>query len=196
MIDRLNGTLVEKTPATAVVTTGGVGFRVQIAVSTFDALPPEGEPVLLFTHLAVKEDDLTLYGFSTPEERSVFQRLIQVNGVGPRIAISALGGLSLPDLKQAIAEGDHKRLTAIPGIGKKMAERLVVELRDTFEKETAFASSQPESSLSAGPERDALLALVALGHKQQEARQMIENVQKHGEVKSVEELIRRALGGT
>ncbi len=194
MIDRLQGTLIEKEPASAVIVTGGVGFRIQIALSTYDALPPEGEEVLLVTHLAVKEDDLTLYGFSTPEERRVFLRLIQVNGVGPRIAISALGGMSLPELKQAIAQGDHKRLTAISGIGKKMAERLVVELRDAFEKESVVTLGSATASPPSGPERDALMALVALGHKQQDARQMIEKVLAGGHVESVEELVRRALG--
>lgn len=195
MIDRLQGTLLEKTPTYAVVSTGGIGLMVHVALTTFDTLPSEGESVLLLTHLAVKEDDLTLYGFSTAEERTVFRRLIQVNGVGPRIAMAALGGLSLTAFKQAIVEGDHKKLTAIPGIGKKMAERLVVELRDVFGKEAlAFTGTSPAAKPS-GPERDAILALVALGHKQQDAQKMIEKVQKSGAKQTVEDLVRLALGG-
>jgi Holliday junction DNA helicase RuvA len=195
MIDRIQGALLEKSPSHAVVAAGGIGLFIHIALGTYDVLPGEGEEVRLFTHLAVKEDDLTLYGFYQAGDREVFLRLIQVNGVGPRIAMAALSGLSARDLKQAIAGGDHKRLTSIPGIGKKMAERLVVELRDKFEDPGGMALPETPAAPS-GPERDALLALIALGHKQQDARKMIENARKPGGGDSVEDLVRRALGGS
>lgn len=196
MIETLTGLLKDKTPTHVVVETGGVGFFLPIPLSSHDALPPPGNSVTVFTHLAVKEDDLTLYGFASQRERSLFRKLIQVSGIGPKIAMTALSGLSARDLQNAIVGGDTQRLSGISGIGKKMAERLVVELKDKFDAAEVVESGGTEPPV-AGNQRDAVLALVALGYKQQDARKLLQKaVSGQGEEDlPVEELVRRALGG-
>lgn len=195
MIETLTGTLKDKTPTHAVVETGGLGFFLPMPLSSHDALPLPGASVTLHTHLAVKEDDLTLYGFATPEERTLFRKLIQVSGIGPKIAITALSGLSARDLRRAIVQGDTKRLSGISGIGKKMAERLVVELKDKFDAGEVMEAGSAEPP-PRGNQRDAVLALVALGYKQQEASKLLAKVKDADrDSLSVEELVRQALGG-
>jgi len=139
----------------------GVGYELDVPMSTFYSLPATGESVTLYTHLAVKEDSHSLYGFATLEERSAFRQLIRISGVGPRTALSVLSGLSVAELAQAVATQDQGRLTRVPGIGKKTAERLLLELKDKL-KETALA---------VGGERagDVVHALVALGYSEKEA---------------------------
>lgn len=195
MIETLTGILKDKTPTHSIVETGGIGFFLPMPLSSHDVLPLPGQTVTVYTHLAVKEDDLTLYGFATPAERSLFRKLIQVSGIGPRIAITALSGMSATDLQNAILQGDTKRLSSISGIGKKMAERLVVELKDKFDAADKIAS---EAALPAtgGNQRDAVLALIALGYKQQEAGKLLDKAVKPDEQNlPVEEMVRRALGG-
>jgi Holliday junction DNA helicase RuvA len=195
MIECLEGILSDKSTTHAVVVTGGVGFYLPIPLSSYDQLPLPGNSVKLLTHLAVKEDDLTLYGFATESERFLFRKLIQVSGIGPKLAMTALSGLSPRDLKSSIIQGDVKRLSSISGIGKKMAERLVVELRDKFDAGDILESSSGEPAPS-GPERDAILALIALGYKQQEAKKLLSKVLASAAPDTpVEELIRKALGG-
>lgn len=195
MIDFVAGRLVEKNPASAVVQCGGIGLELLIPLSSFDALPPLGQEVKLHSLLVVREDALTLYGFAKLSERRLFELLIQVSGIGPKLALTALSGLPLADLQTAITQGDVKRLSSISGIGKKMAERMVVELRDKLE--IAATGSGGHAATPAGPTRDAMLALVALGYKQQEAVKLLEKVKagSAGDNRSVEELVRLALSG-
>lgn len=196
MIETLTGLLKDKTPTHAVLETGGIGFFLPMPLSSHDALPLPGNTVTVFTHLAVKEDDLTLYGFATPEERELFRKLITVSGIGPKIAITALSGLSARDLRHAIVQGDTKRLSGISGIGKKMAERLVVELKDKFDAGDLLEAGSETPAPPRGQQRDAVLALVALGYKQQEAHKLLSKLSEADrETLSVEELVRRALGG-
>jgi len=195
MIETITGTLKEKTATYAVVETGGIGFHLPMPLSSYDALPLPGETVTLHTHLAVKEDDLTLYGFATPDERALFRKLIQVSGIGPKIAMTALSGLPPRDLRNAILGGDTKRLSSISGIGKKMAERLVVELKDKFDAADKLEAGSAEGPVK-GHRRDAVLALVALGYKQQDARRLLEKaIPADQKDLPVEEMVRRALGG-
>ncbi|MEX2607100.1 MAG: Holliday junction branch migration protein RuvA [Kiritimatiellia bacterium] len=196
MIECISGRLVEKSPTHAVIQTGGIGFHLPIPLSSYDALPLPGEEVKLFTYLVVREDSLTLYGFAGLEDRGMFERLIQVSGIGPKLALTALSGLPLRDLKRAIADGDVKRLSSISGIGKKMAERMVVELRDKLGAAETLELRSGDPGLSSNL-RDAILALVALGYKQQEARKLLEKVQQTSpDNLEVEELVRKALSGS
>lgn len=193
MIEFLEGTLVEKYPTHIVLQCGGIAFRLPIPLCAHDQLPAPGHTTRVLTHLAVREDDLTLFGFSTEDERLMFERLILVSGIGPKLALTALSGMSIRELKTAIVEGDIKRLSSISGIGKKTAERIVIELRDKIGKAEIMELSSGE-----GPGntrlRDAILALVALGFKQQDAKSLIDKVPGRDDPEvSVDELIRRAL---
>jgi len=157
----LTGKLAAKHPPQVLVDVGGVGYEVDVPMSTFYALPSTGEMVTLHTHLVVREDAHTLYGFGTPEERAVFRQLIRIAGIGARTALSVLSGLSVADLAQAVALQEAGRLTKIPGIGKKTAERLLLELKGKL----AEATAKPVASASA----DILNALVGLGYSEKEA---------------------------
>ena len=193
MIHFVEGILVSKTPELAVVQCGGFGLSLLIPLSSYEKLPSEGQQVKLRTHLAVREDDLTLYAFSSESEHSIFLKLVGVSGIG----LSILSGMSVRDLKTALIDGDVKRLSSISGIGKKTAERMVVELRDKFsEADITELSSGPEAGPEAMRMRDAVLALVALGYKQQDARKMIEQLPESKDVSvPIEDLVRKALAG-
>jgi Holliday junction DNA helicase RuvA len=175
MIVFLRGILAEKTPQSAVVEAGGVGYLATIPLSTFDRLPDVGESVKLFTEHVVREDDELLFGFATEEERSLYRLLVSVNGVGPKLAISVLSGISPRDFTAAVQMGDVRRLSAISGVGKKIAERLVHELKNSLGGlEPLFAGGGAQGLPFAGSpadprERDAAGALGALGYKPQEA---------------------------
>ena len=162
MIGRLQGRLVAKHPPQVVLDVAGVGYEVDVPMSTFYSLPGTGEPVTLYTHLVVREDAHTLYGFGTLEERSAFRQLIRISGVGARTALSVLSGLSVNDLAHSVAAQDHARLTKIPGIGKKTAERLLLELRGKLAEASAALPQDPGS--------DVVNALLALGYSDKEAR--------------------------
>jgi Holliday junction DNA helicase RuvA len=163
MISRIAGTLMEKHPPQVVVMTNGIGYEIDVPMSTFYNLPRTGEPVELLTHLVVREDAHLLFGFLTANERSAFRTLLKVNGVGPKVALAVLSGLSVEDLALAVAAQDATRLTKVPGVGRKIAERLVLELRD---KLPATAASQPAAAKSSS---DVLNALLALGYNDREA---------------------------
>jgi Holliday junction DNA helicase RuvA len=162
MIGQLKGRLAAKHPPQVVVDVGGVGYEVDVPMSTFYNLPAAGEPVTLYTHLVVREDAHTLYGFGMLEERSAFRQLIRISGVGARTALAVLSGLSVADLAQAIAMQDASRLTKVPGIGKKTAERLLLELKGKLAEPLAAPAA-------AGAASDILNALVALGYSEKEA---------------------------
>ncbi len=171
MIGRIHGTLMEKNPPQVVVMAGGVGYEIDVPMSTFYHLPRTGEPVELLTHLVVREDAHLLFGFLTAGERVAFRQLLKVSGVGPKVALAVLSGLSVDDLAIAIAAQDAARLTKVPGVGKKTAERLVLELRDKLP--TAAASVRSEAS----PARsDVVNALLALGYNDREAQAAVKQL--------------------
>ena len=164
MIGRIEGTLVEKNPPQVVVMSHGVGYEIDVPMSTFYGLPRTGETVTLLTHLVVREDAHLLYGFSTASERTAFRQLLKISGVGPKVALSVLSGLSVDDLAVAVASQDASRLTKIPGIGKKTAERLVLELRDKLP--VAVTATAAQASAAGG---EVISALLALGYNEREA---------------------------
>ena len=163
MIGRISGTLVEKVPPQVVVMAAGVGYEIDVPMSTFYNLPRTGEAVELLTHLVVREDAHLLYGFLTAGERTAFRQLLKVSGVGPKVALAVLSGLSVDDLAAAVATEDAARLTRVPGIGKKTAERLVLELRDKL------PSVLPAGKTAAQHSPDVLNALLSLGYNAREA---------------------------
>lgn len=197
MIAYLKGILAEKEPSRVVVECGGVGYECAISLTTYERLPATDGAVKLFTHHEVREDAQLLFGFATEPERDMFRTMIGVSGVGPKLALSVLSGLSLGDLQLAIAQGDAKRLATIKGVGKKTAERLVVELKDKVNPIEALArSSAAATKEQGGVLRDAMLALTALGFAEDAARQMVERVlEADPGVSSVEAAIRQALKG-
>lgn len=160
MIGRLTGRLVAKHPPQVLVEVGGVAYEVDVPMSTFYGLPATGEPVTLYTHLSIREDAHTLYGFATLEERAAFRQLIRISGVGARTALSVLSGLSVADLAQAVALQEAGRLVKVPGIGKKTAERLLLELKGKL----APVPGAPQKAAS-----DVLNALLSLGYSEKEA---------------------------
>jgi Holliday junction DNA helicase RuvA len=164
MIGRLSGRLVEKSPPQVLVDVGGVGYEVDVPMSSFYHLPGLGEPVTLLTQFIVREDAQVLFGFLTAEERSAFRLLIRISGIGPRTALSVLSGLSVVDLAQAVSLQETGRLVKIPGIGKKTAERLLLELKGKL-GDTLVAPAQVTDAAQA----DILQALVALGYNDREA---------------------------
>ena len=163
MIGRIAGMLVEKSPPRVVVLVHGVGYEIDVPMSTFYHLPRTGEAVELLTHLIVREDAHLLYGFLTAGERNAFRQLLKVSGVGPKVALAVLSGLSVEDLAAAVAAEDAGRLTRVPGIGKKTAERLLLELRDRL------ASALPAAKASSPHASDVLNALLSLGYNDREA---------------------------
>jgi Holliday junction DNA helicase RuvA len=165
MIGRLSGILLEKNPPQILVDCGGVGYEVDVPMSTFYNLPSAGEKVVLLTHLAVREDAHLLYGFGSAEERSVFRQLIKISGIGARTALAILSGMSVADLSQAITLQEAGRLTRIPGIGKKTAERLLLELKGKLGADLGSMAGAMQHDAAA----DILNALVALGYSEKEA---------------------------
>lgn len=164
MIGRLAGTLLEKNPPQITLDVAGVGYEIDVPMSTYYNLPAAGERVSLHTHLVVREDAQQLFGFATEAERSAFRQLLKISGIGARTALAVLSGLSVAELAQAVAAQESGRLTKIPGIGKKTAERLLLELRDRFKGADAIAQTAPALSAS-----DILNALLALGYNEREA---------------------------
>ena len=158
MIAHLRGKLVEKEPARVVVDVNGVGYEIYVPLTTFSALPDRGGEVSIDIHTHVREDVIALYGFSSRRERTIFEKLMTISGIGPKLAVTILSGGSVDDLVNAIKRNDLARLTAIPGVGKKTAERIVVELRDKLQEFTAVVLEKPEV------ETDVLSALENLGY--------------------------------
>jgi Holliday junction DNA helicase RuvA len=196
--------LQQKAPPHLLLEVGGVGYELEAPMSTFYGLPPLGERVRLLTHLVVREDAQILYGFATLEERSLFRHLLKVSGVGPRIALAILSGITVPVFALAVRAQDTTTLTRIPGVGRKIAERLIIEMRDRLEDAPYVQGATGEvagSTLAAGPAAEAYSALVALGYRPQEATQLLKAVQMGaapdtpGDGLGTEELIRRALQG-
>ncbi len=198
MITFLEGTLVEKQPTRVVLNVHGVGYEVYIPLSSFDRLPGENAPCRLLTHDHLREDLHNLYGFVTEAERSLFEMLLGISGIGPKTALSALSGLSVRDLKAAVVEGDVKRLSSISGVGKKTAERIVVELRHKLSAGDALeaVAGSPEALPGDLRTRDALLALISLGYKQVDAQQRVSGILPRLKPSAtVEDVVRAALAG-
>jgi Holliday junction DNA helicase RuvA len=197
MITFLHGKVVEALPTQVTVDVNGVGYEALIPLSSFDKLPQPGQPVKLLTQLVVREDAHTLYGFMTPEERDLFRLLVHtVSGIGPKTALNVLSGISVTAFRGAVANGDLKALSQISGVGKKTAERIVVELKDKIGMAGAWEAASAKHGLSADEKRinDAVLALVALGFKQIEAHDSVRAAQAViGAQATVEELVRACL---
>ena len=196
VIARLRGEVVEALPSRMVVEAGGVGYQVFVPISSFDRLNPrEGEEITLLTHLHVRENAHTLYGFSTSEERDIFLLLVdRVSGIGPVIAIAVLSGIPVERFKQAVVEGDVQALAAIKGLGKKTAERIILELKDKVGVTETWQVEGTGDETGAAI-RDAELALLALGFKQTDARKAIKAVLEREPKMAAAELIREALRG-
>ncbi|MCL4160397.1 UNVERIFIED_CONTAM: hypothetical protein GTU68_057184 [Idotea baltica] len=194
MIGRLSGTLLEKNPPAILVNVQGVGYEVDVPMSTFYGLPELGQSVELHTHFVVREDAQLLFGFGTKRERALFRALLKVNGVGAKVALSILSGLTAEEFFQCVASKDAVALTRVPGIGKKTAERLLVEMQD---KVDALAGGSVQAGLPVENEstarEQAADALMALGYKPAEIKRLLDKTAVDGQ--SVEDMIRAALRG-
>lgn len=193
MIGHLKGTLLDKRPPTLVLDVHGVGYELDAPMTTFYDLPSTGESVTVYTHLVVREDAQLLFAFSDLPQRDVFRSLLKVSGVGPRVALAILSTLSTRDFYDAVTDNDISRLTRVPGIGRKTAERLIVEMRDRVLKRIEQPGQAPSATVERreNPVEDAVGALMALGYKPVEASRAIRDIDSAG--LSSEELIRRAL---
>ena len=192
MIALLRGVLVEKHPNQAIVDTAGVGYDVTIPVSTYASLPAAGAEVRLYIHTHVREDALALYGFLSRDEKSLFERLISVSGIGPNVAVKVLSGLAAADLTVAIRRGEVDRLVRIPGVGKKTAERMILELRDKMPAPGSEETGPPVPPLSA-VDQDVLSALLNLGCARPAAENAVRKAKAAGAPADFEPLFRRAL---
>jgi Holliday junction DNA helicase RuvA len=194
VIGRLTGKLARKEPPSLLVDVNGVGYELEAPMSTFYDLPAAGDSVTLYTHLVVREDAHLLYGFSRESQRQLFRSLLKVNGVGPRVALAVLSGLSETELLACLAHEDITRLTKVPGIGRKTAERLIMELRDKLDLMPAPAGHAARPAPGpADPAQEAVSALIALGYKPAEASRAVGGVPHEGA--RSEDIIRQALKG-
>jgi len=192
MIGRLTGVLARSTPPSLLIDVNGVAYEVEAPMSTFYDLPSVGERVTLYTHLVVRDDAHLLYGFARESTRQLFRHLLKVNGVGPRVALAVLSGLSEAELLACLAHEDIARLTKVPGIGRKTAERLVMELRDKVDLGATTTAARLPSG-PADPVQEAVSALIALGYKPGEASRAV-NAVPGSDLRS-EDIIRQALKG-
>ena len=197
MYEYLYGTIDQKQPTQVVLDVNNVGYALKISLSTFRALPDMGEKVRLHTYLHVREDVLDLYGFNDATEREVFLNLIAISGIGPKLAQTILSGLTPEELIRAIRHADEQTLNGISGVGKKTAQRLVVELKSKFEKWADVPVSATGESEQSAPlnalEREALMALMSLGYKKPVAERALQRAQKNKQYKIVEDLLKAAL---
>jgi Holliday junction DNA helicase RuvA len=196
MIGSLRGRIAVKSPPLLLLEVGGVGYEMEAPMSTFYGLPAVGEEARLLTHLVVREDAHILYAFATAAERQLFRNLLKVSGVGPKIALAILSGTTVEGFAACVTGNDASALTRIPGVGRKTAERLVVEMRDRLAADGGSAAVAAPEAPGAGAEGEAYAALVALGYKPAEATRLIKAATA-GEARaaSTEDLIRRALQG-
>lgn len=194
MIARLAGTLAAKSSDAVIVDVGGVGYEVVCPLGTFAALPAVGEPVSLFIVTQIRDDAIRLFGFIAEQDRMLFQKLVSVTGVGPKLAIAVLSGAGTPDLVAAIRSGDGDMLRRIPGVGKKTAERIALELKGSLDDFIAAAGSGPRPALRKGDALDeAVLALISLGYRRNEAERVLADVARARPDGQTEELVRAAL---
>src|ERR1700690_3366280 len=197
MIGSLSGLVAFRSPPHLLLEVGGIGYEVEAPMSTFYTLPAVGQPTRLLTHLVVREDAHVLYGFATLQERALFRNLLKVSGVGPRIALAILSGVTSAAFAQAVRAEDVATLTRIPGVGRKIAERLIVEMRDRLAEPGAMPASAAlggdAQRLEPGAQAEAYGALVALGYKPVEATRLLRGLGSESGTLPTEELIRRAL---
>ncbi|MBV2078954.1 MULTISPECIES: Holliday junction branch migration protein RuvA [Pseudomonas] len=201
MIGRLRGTLAEKQPPHLILDVNGLGYELEVPMTTLYRLPSVGEPITLHTHLVVREDAQLLYGFIGKRDRDFFRELIRLNGVGPKLALALMSSLEVDELVRAVSAQDTSALTKVPGVGKKTAERLLVELKDRFKawevvpSMFALVPNQPDMPAAqvASAESDAVNALISLGYKPQEASKAVSAIKDKN--LSAEHMIRRALKG-
>jgi Holliday junction DNA helicase RuvA len=196
MIARLAGTLIHKQPPLMVIDVGGVGYEVEAPLSVFYDLPATGQAIVMLTHLSIKDDSHTLYGFSSESQRTVFRQLLKISGIGAKLALTILSGATSEELARYVAEEDSASLTRLPGIGKTTAERIIIELRDKLDVIPLASGSGAggASSVPISAAGEATSALNALGYKPQEAAGMVRAVAKPE--MDVEEIIRLALNST
>ena len=198
MITYLDGTLREVLPTQVVVEVHGIGYEVLIPLSSYDRLPQPGQPVRLLTHLQVREDAHILFGFASAEERDLFRLLVtRVSGVGPKLALAVLSGMDVMRFKAAVVDSDITSISKISGLGKKTAERIVLELKDKLGVAAAWeaASADKAPSVEARAANDAVLALIALGYRQVDAAKSVREVALKNKEAGTEELVRLALKG-
>lgn len=197
VITFLEGTLVESFPTHAVVNVSGVGYEVLIPLSSYDKLPPIGKPVRILTHLAIREDAHLLFGFMSPGERDLFRLLVNhVSGIGPKLAMAVLSGMSVANFKAAVVNGEAGLISKVPGLGKKTAERIILELKDKVGVAAAWEAASEKHTPSEEEVRinDAVLALISLGYKQVEAHKAVKKAfEASGKTAAVEDLVRQAL---
>lgn len=195
MIGRLRGKLLKKQPPQLLIDVQGVGYEVSASMFTFYQLPEQGQDVTLHTHLVVREDAHLLYGFATESERSLFRTLIKISGVGPKLALTILSGMSAEEFTRCVHDNNSAALVSLPGVGKKTAERLLVELRDRLKDEAVAegggSMSPVLATVAASPSGDAVSALIALGYKPQEASRMVRAISTEGLM--TEDIIRLSL---
>ena len=195
MIGRIHGKIIEKQPPQLLVDVQGVGYEIDSPMSTFYQLPNLGEEVVLHTHMVVREDAQLLYGFASLVERGLFRTLIKISGVGPKLALTILSGMNADEFIVCVQDNDAAALVRLPGVGKKTAERLIIELRDKLKDQQVAGNAGNASMASAAkpnsPLEDAVSALVALGYKAAEASRMVRAVETKG--LSVEDIIRLSL---
>ena len=194
MIAHLIGKLIYKSPDHSIVDVNGIGYKIFTPLSTYYVLPKTGESITLHIHTRVREDELKLFGFLTEEEQTIFEKLITINKVGPKLALGILSGMSPENLLTAIMSNDAARLSAIPGVGKKTAERLTLEMKDKLSDLTFVMEHQQDTEVPEGPYEDALSALINLGYKKPQAEKSLKSaynkIGKHG---SLEDLIKESL---
>lgn len=192
MIGYLTGKIISKKPTKILLDVNGVGYLVNISISTFEKLPDLNEVCSLYIYTSVKEDAIDLYGFSIPAEKEMFELLISVSGIGPKLAQSCLSGIQVDELKYAIDEGNLSRITAVPGIGKKTAERLLVELRDKMDRLTE-SFGPAEAGAPSSVRSDAIAALVNLGYNIKTAEKVVRNIMNNKTSVTIEDVIKEAL---
>ena len=195
MIDQIHGMILKKTPNYAVLEAGGVGLKVLSTINTLEAMPAKGKKTLLLTYLHVRDDVLDLYGFQTSKERETFLQLIGISGIGPKLALTILSGISPDKLRNRVIEGDVAAMTAVPGVGAKTAKRIIVELKEKFTKadNDSLGFEELDQTVS-GLYRDALNALTALGYKHKHSNQALDKIKQSGELKGeLESVIKKAL---
>lgn len=196
MIARISGILIQKSVTHCVVDVHGTGYRIIVPLSTFYELPKEDQPVVLHVHTHVREDAISLYGFHTREEREVFQMMISVSGIGPKLAVNILSGIAAGELVRAVTEEDLKRLTGIPGVGKKTAERMILELKDKAAKLGRDDVTVCTVAVKTGDQvkEDALSALVNLGYKGSAVKDVVDRIMREApETPSLDQLLKQAL---
>ena len=193
MLAHLRGTLLEKHPNQVIVEAGGVGYDVTVPISTFSALPAEGAEVRLRLYTHVREDAIALFGFATREEKSLFERLISVSGIGPKLAVTVLSGLATPDLIDSIRQGRVEQLVRIPGVGKKTAERMVLELRDKLDGIGPAVGPVERTAPFGALDQDVLSALLNLGCARPAAEAAVRKAKAAGAPAEFEPLFRKAL---